>query len=171
MGRGQVLPSQFNQCQFATARREFRQNSLLVLRQRRQPRLGNKHSKAFRPSRIAFHGRSLANNPLLAQHGRQHGQRRRGRSPQRRGPSPASPSAKRVSTRRSRSCSSAESLPRLFELPFKFAGERGLVSGLCCNHASSASGWTLESALVFGLVSGTTLAVPKDQENHRGFSP
>ncbi len=82
--RRQILAPQHSQRQLPAARRQLRQNRLLLLGQRRQPRLGNQHREPLRPPRVPLHCRGLPRNPLLAQHSRQHRQRRRRRRPQRR---------------------------------------------------------------------------------------
>jgi hypothetical protein len=70
-GAGQIAAAQLGQRQLVVAGRQLGQNCLLLFRQRGQPRVGNEHGKALHAPRIAFGGRGLARDPLLAQHGGQ----------------------------------------------------------------------------------------------------
>ena len=82
-GRRQLLAPQPGQRQLAAARRQLRQNRLLLRGQRGQPRFRNQNSKPLHASRIALSSSRLARNPLLARKPGQHRQRRRGRRAQR----------------------------------------------------------------------------------------
>ena len=82
-GGRQLLAAQLGQGQLIAAGRQLGQNGLLLLSQRREPRLGNQHGKPFHPARIALGGGGLADNPFFARQAGEDRQRGRGSGAQR----------------------------------------------------------------------------------------